>query len=162
MKKYIITALLFGFAIGYLSFLVLDEYADKKITPTDVHMNHTQAHQHDQQEIQSEQIPTLSVEVYPDAKSGYNIKLITENFIFTPERVNTENIENQGHAHIYINNEKVARVYSEWFHIDNHHLSTDINELRVTLNANDHSEWSLDGEPLEFRKILNESVLNIY
>jgi hypothetical protein len=69
--------------------------------------------------------------------------------------VNTENIQNQGYIYIYIKDEKIARVYDEWFHLDDHHLSNGINVLRITLNSNDHSTWSINTNPIQVSMVLN-------
>lgn len=155
MKKYIIISIIFGFALGYLTFLGFDEISQNSNNKEFV-MNHSDhgmdmLHSHELLEVNHELIPGLTVNVYPDEKSGFNVQLLTENFEFTPETVNRENIQNQGHAHIYINDQKIARVYSSWFHINDHHINNDMNMMRVTLNANDHSEWSINNEPIEVR-----------
>ena len=52
----------------------------------------------------------------------------------------------EGHAHVYINEKKVARVYSPWFHLDQ--VAAGMNKVTVTLNTNDHQQIALDGRPL--------------
>ena len=47
-------------------------------------------------------------------------------------------------AHLYINGEKVARLYGPWYHIA--YLEPGKNEILVTLNANNHGEYLHDGE----------------
>jgi hypothetical protein len=155
MKKNVGISILFGFVLGYLTFIGLDEFLDVQQVNTDSHMNHGDMHMHEMIEVQSENAPSLSLNVYPDDISGYNIQFITENYTFMPELVNTENIQNEGHGHIYINDQKVARIYGEWFHLDNHHLTDEENILRATLNAHDHSQWSINNNPIEVVMTLN-------
>lgn len=90
-------------------------------------------------------IPTVGIEFEKDKMDGYNLHFVTENYTFTPEKVNTEPIPGEGHAHVYVNGVKVARVYGEWFHLSSSDLRDGPNEVEVTLNANDHSEWVIDG-----------------
>lgn len=90
-------------------------------------------------------VPTVSIELHPDA-SGYNLHLAANNFRFTPENVNRENVPNEGHAHLYINGEKIARLYSEWHHLPRAMFRQGLNRVRVLLNANDHSAWGFSGE----------------
>lgn len=92
--------------------------------------------------------PTLNHIVYPDKKDGYNIQILTQNFSFTPAKVNNDSVDNQGHAHLYINGEKIARLYSHWYHIPSSMLETGMNYISITLNANDHSEWAVDDVPI--------------
>lgn len=92
--------------------------------------------------------PTLKHIIYPDKKDGYNIQILTENFSFTPARINGDVQDNQGHAHLYINGEKIARLYGHWYHIPSSMLDTGMNYISVTLNANDHSEWAINNVPI--------------
>ena len=92
--------------------------------------------------------PTISVEAIKDAKDGYNLHIVTTNYKWTPEKVNTSPIQGEGHAHIYVNGVKLARLYGEWFNISASELKEGANEITVTLNANDHSEWTLGEEHL--------------
>ncbi len=105
---------------------------------------------HDKVEVDSELVPKVEVELTEDLKSGYNLKIITENFTFTPDKASMDDqTQNEGHAHLFINGEKIARIYSTHFHIDDSLLVEGGNEVKVTLNANDHSQWAVDGEVLE-------------
>ncbi|MCI5051345.1 MAG: hypothetical protein MRY57_03480 [Candidatus Pacebacteria bacterium] len=154
MKKYIIISLLFGFALGYVTFITLDAYSNKNHTVAIQHSPHAM-HLHEPVPVLSENIPSISANIFPDHKSGYNINLVTEHFEFTPELANMENVQNQGHAHIYVNNEKVARVYGSWYHLDNHYLVDGSNTIRISLNANDHSVWSINNNPIEVSYLLD-------
>lgn len=90
-------------------------------------------------------VPTITHLVFPDDKDGYNIQILTENFTFSPSMINREPAENEGHAHLYVNGQKVQRVYGHWVHLPSDALVPGANAVRVTLNANDHSEWAFQG-----------------
>jgi hypothetical protein len=98
-------------------------------------------------EVSAQNAPRVQVIVDEDKKSGYNVRVLTDNFIFTPENVNTSNIAGEGHAHLYIDNEKVARLYSPYYHYNGTFEGT--KTFRVTLNANDHSEYTVNGVVIE-------------
>src|SRR5210317_2639752 len=91
--------------------------------------------------------PTLDVELIKDTKDGYNLIIETANFKFAPENVNLANNGNEGHAHIYVNDVKY-RQYSPYFHLSNNLLRKGENEIKVTLNSNDHSHLMVKGMPL--------------
>lgn len=91
-------------------------------------------------------IPSVTLEAIPDAKDGYNVHLTLTNFAFVPEKINQDPVANEGHAHLYVNGVKRARIYGTWFHIGANELKAGENTIKVTLNANDHSEWVLAGE----------------
>jgi len=119
--------------------------ADAEATP---HGHDTAAGMHKKVEVTNrESAPTVRIEAIPDSKSGINIHIITENFTFTPENVGEAHIEGEGHTHLYVDGKKVARVYGEWYHLDG--LSHGEHEIRVTLNANDHADYQLDGKNIE-------------
>lgn len=91
-------------------------------------------------------IASISIEALKDEKDGYNLHLTTENYLFTPEKVNGESIHGQGHAHLYVNGVKISRLYGDWFNISSSVLQDGENLIEVTLNANNHSEWAIDGQ----------------
>lgn len=126
----------------------------KKATAGDVLMGE---HRHPMREVDLGQpAPAISIEAYEDAMSGYNIEIKTENFVFTPEHVNTEPFFNEGHAHLFVNGKKITRVYSPWVHLSAKHLQEGSNVVEVTLNANDHSEWANEGEHIQSSLILEK------
>lgn len=107
------------------------------------------AHQHPPLEVSAElPQPSVSHLIFPDVMGGYNVQILPVNFKFTPASINRAPQDNEGHAHIYVNGVKLARVYSNWYHLSGASLAPGENEVRVTLNANDHSEWTVNGVPI--------------
>ena len=51
------------------------------------------------------------------------------------ERSGGDHVAGEGHAHVYVDGEKIARLYGPWLHIPS--LSPGA-VVEVTLNANDH------------------------
>lgn len=96
--------------------------------------------------------PTLMVQIQPDPLAGWNLHIMTTHFIFSPERASRDHVPGEGHAHVYINGEKLGRYYSPWVHLDN--LPKGAVEVKVTLNANDHRGLSVGTRPLETRQII--------
>ena len=90
--------------------------------------------------------PTLTAQVIEDPASGWNLHVQTTNFRFAPEHASTAHVAGEGHAHVYVNGEKLARVYANWYHID--HLPTGDVMIEVALNSNDHSELAVASKPL--------------
>ena len=91
-------------------------------------------------------MPSVMVVVHPDARRGWNIEVQTKHFTFTPEQVNEVNQPNVGHGHLYVNGEKIARLYSNWFYLEQ--LDTGTNEITVSLHANGHEVWTHEGEAI--------------
>ncbi len=100
-------------------------------------------------------VPTLQIRLLPDMMDGFNIFLETANYRFTPQNVGTTVVANEGHAHLYVNGEKVARMYSPWHHVPSKLLREGINRLEVEFSANDHSVWGAAGEPIGADVLIN-------
>lgn len=90
--------------------------------------------------------PGLSVMITPDPMAGFNLHVMTENFTFSPERASLANVTGEGHAHVYINGEKLGRLYNPWMHLAG--LPKGEVEVRVTLNTNDHRPLAVNGTPV--------------
>ena len=93
-------------------------------------------------------VPSMAVRLIPDMMDGYNVFLETTNFRFTPENVGMEAVPNEGHAHLYLNGVKVARMYTPWHHLSANLLREGVNRLELEFSANDHSVWSVAGSPI--------------
>ena len=90
--------------------------------------------------------PTVELGIDRDAKSGWNLRIATTNFRFAPQRTGTPHRPGEGHAHVYVDGRKIARVYGPWFHLDA--LPPGGATVAVTLNANDHRALAVAGRPL--------------
>lgn len=102
-------------------------------------------------------VPRVTIAVTPDAMSGYNLEIQTENFAFAPQRASSSALPNEGHAHLMVDGKKLARVYGNWFHIPVEAVSAPgTHEIHVTLNANDHSDLVHDGAVIEARYSLTK------
>ncbi len=103
-------------------------------------------------EIPPDGAPLLSITVMPDELSGYNLYLKAENFDFAPRNASREHVAGEGHAHIYVNGEKVNRLYSDWYHLST--LPAGEVEVQVTLNTNDHRVYSIGGQQITATTVL--------
>ena len=93
--------------------------------------------------------PSVNLEIYEDNMDGYNLFIKLENFILTPMDVGKKNKSNSGHIHLYVNDIKIGRVYSNWFHIPGRYLNLKENIIRITLNSNLHDSFAINGNPIE-------------
>ncbi|WP_417693351.1 hypothetical protein [Roseibium sp.] len=91
--------------------------------------------------------PSLTMQIIADPMTGWNVHLMPTHFAFAPERASTKNIAGEGHAHLYVNGEKVARVYGPWFHLSS--LPKGNVEIRAALYSNDHKGLTLNGAAVE-------------
>ena len=86
--------------------------------------------------------PSIRAELQIDPVSGFNLHLITGNFTFAPESAGLKHKDGMGHAHLYIDEHKIARLYNSWFHIDT--IPKDAKQMRITLYSNDHRPFMAD------------------
>ena len=93
--------------------------------------------------------PAITATIQKDPVGGWNLKLQTENFTYNAAAAGLENKQGEGHAHIYVNGAKLARIYGDWFHLGA--LPKGHNMIAVTLNANDHSLLTHNGKVLEHK-----------
>ncbi len=93
--------------------------------------------------------PAITATIQKDPIGGWNLNLRTKNFTYNAAAAGLENKQGEGHAHIYVNGAKLARIYGDWFHIGK--LPTGHNIISVTLNANDHSSLTQNGVMLEHK-----------
>ncbi len=94
----------------------------------------------------TENPPEMQLNVMEDVYGGWNINLDINNFTFSPEDCGKKHVDGHGHAHLYIDNQKVARLYSTWYHLSD--LPPGKHEIKVILTSNDHNEYVYQGIPL--------------
>lgn len=116
---------------------------------------HSSGHQHDSDTHHSHgsvavpvgaPLPTVKLEVERDRKSGWNVRLITKNFRFAPEDLDQTNQVDSGHAHLFLNGQKVARLYGPWYHLAD--LPAGKQTLMVELTSNQHNLITVNGKPV--------------
>lgn len=158
----LIIGLFFGAGAGFLlaaaNGITLSghDHAASAASEADILMAATVDHTHNHNqpvELQAgANAPTLEFILHPDDVSGWNLEIVTTNFTFAPESVNQDNLNGEGHAHVYVNDKRIARLYSPWMHIGT--LPAGDTVISVTLNANDHRPISVGGMPLETEKLI--------
>ncbi|MDA0265404.1 MAG: hypothetical protein O2890_02785 [Cyanobacteria bacterium] len=113
---------------------------------------------HGNLEIPADQpVPTVTLTAHPDPVSGWNLEVQTEHWTFAPERVNQSSLTTEGHGHLYVNGEKMTRLYSTWTYLPS--LPPGENRLTVGLNANGHEGLTHNGEPIEATVVVDVPAL---
>jgi hypothetical protein len=90
-------------------------------------------------------MPTLAATLTPDPVSGWNLRVEPTNFRFAPESAGAPHVPGEGHAHVYVDGEKIARLYGPWMHIPGLAPGATV---EVTLNGNDHRPLAAHGRVL--------------
>lgn len=107
-------------------------------------------------QIPVEHAPTVKVEAFRDPGAGWNLHVSTTSFTFAPLNASTEHVLGEGHAHIYVNGEKLGRLYGNWYHLPQ--LPNGMSEVKVGLFSNDHKVLAVGEEVVE-HSIMIESKL---
>ncbi|AFZ36521.1 hypothetical protein Sta7437_3002 [Stanieria cyanosphaera PCC 7437] len=124
------------------------------------HSNRLLAHEQENQNYAQEQmhhemvnipdnqpIPGVDLIVHEDAKQGWNLEIKTTNFQFAPQKINQEGTLDEGHAHLYVNGEKITRIYDNWYYLSE--LKPGMNEIKIQLNTNKHEILMHNKQPIE-------------
>jgi hypothetical protein len=91
-------------------------------------------------------VPTVSFQIIPDKADGYDIHTITTNFTFTPEKIGSAAVPNEGHIHLYVDGALIV-VLSPWYHLNN--LPSGNHQIEVVLANNDHSQYQVNGQQVQ-------------
>lgn len=139
----------FGFLVAAGNGITLDGH-DHAMDHDDVTMggmDHGEGHAHDAPlDLPAEGAPTVAITLLPDPVAGYNLRVVATDFEFAPAAAGFTHTAGQGHAHVYVNGKKLARLYGAWMHIAT--LPGGEAEVQVTLNANDHRTLTVGGQPI--------------
>ena len=109
---------------------------------------HDHDHTHDEPEPAEADSPMwLEVTAHPDTGGAYNLQVVPAGFTFSGENVNRDHVPGEGHAHVYVDGKKIARMYGPWIALPA--LEPGMNTIGVTLNTNDHRDYTWNGMPVE-------------
>lgn len=155
----LLIGLVFGGGIGFLvaasNGVTLDghDHATEQV-PQDAAHDHAQ-HDHSAMQDVTGTAPTLNVTIVPDPAAGWNMHLEVGNFTFAPDHAGQSAVDGEGHAHLYVNGTKIARVYGDWYHIGT--LPTGTANIEVGLYSNDHKALSTNGEPINQTVVIDNN-----
>lgn len=163
MKKNLVALLtISSIALPLCSSLLAHEKRDHHANHQEVinanhsdHSSHSSKDAHDHGMLmisEGQPVPEVDLMVSKDPINGWNLKVELNNFTLTPENVNQANQPNEGHAHLYVNGEKISRIYSNWYHLPS--LPSGTNEVRVALNSNSHQSLMYQGKMIEDTEVV--------
>lgn len=115
-------------------------------------------HQHKIMEIPIGQpIPSVKLVVHKDPLRGYNLEVQVSHFRFAPQEVSQAARAGEGHGHLYVNGDKITRLYGSWYYLEN--LKPGKNEITVSLNSNNHATLAHDGKIIQDTEVVEVPVL---
>ena len=108
-------------------------------------------------EIAQEVAPQATLEIRKDPTGGFNVHVVTSNFVWRPELASMKHVPGEGHAHVYLDGRKIMRIYNEWFHLNTYQFSTKSGEqlLSIEFVGNDHAPYTIEGLPVGAEEIVD-------
>ena len=108
-------------------------------------------------EIVQETSPQATLEIKKDPTGGFNVHVVTRNFVWRPELASMKHVPGEGHAHVYLDGRKIMRIYNEWFHLNTYQFSTRSGEqlLSIEFVGNDHAPYTIQGLPVGTEQIVD-------
>jgi len=108
-------------------------------------------------EITQESAPKVTLEIEKDPTGGFNVQVVTTNFVWRPEMASMKHVPGEGHAHVYLDGRKIMRIYNEWFHLNTYQFSTRPGEqlLSVEFVGNDHAPYTIQGLPVGAEQLVD-------
>jgi copper(I)-binding protein len=93
-----------------------------------------------------EPVPAITLTAQPEGEGRWRIAVDIGDFDLDKSAVDSAHVPNQGHAHYYIDNVKIGRLFAPEFVTDP--LPPGPHQIAVTLNTNDHRAYAKDGRPI--------------
>ncbi len=89
----------------------------------------------------------VSLSAQADERGGVDLRIDTEGWRWAPESVDQAHAPGSGHAHVYVDGEKVGRSYGPHHHLSG--VEPGERVVRVTLESNTHRTLMVDGALVE-------------
>ena len=111
-------------------------------------------------EITQETAPKVTLEIEKDPTGGFNVHVLTSNFVWRPEMASMKHVAGEGHAHVYLDGRKIMRIYNEWFHLNTYQFSTRPGEqlLSIEFVGNDHAPYTIQGLPVGAEQLVDVPI----
>lgn len=97
-------------------------------------------------------VPRIGLRLYKDDMSGFNLELDLVGYRLLPPLEDVMARESEipeGHAHLYVNGNKMARIYGRYTHVPEDWLKQGVNVITVSLNHHHHDAWVKDGKEIQ-------------
>lgn len=96
--------------------------------------------------LAGELVPEIALSAEPVEGGRWAVSVQLENFTFDEGAVDSDHVPGRGHAHLYIDNVKIGRLYEDRITTDP--LPPGEHVISVTLNTNDHRAYARNGQPI--------------
>ncbi len=91
-------------------------------------------------------VPTVALSAVADPVSGHNLFIDLADFDISVENVSSDPVDGEGHLHLYVDGDRVGRIYNTELHLDG--LEPGEHMVMIEVNANNHAPYAVDGETI--------------
>lgn len=136
-----------------------DSSSDTQVNKTETHSD-GDSHSHSDKEGHShgdlepyefashDAVPSVAIQSVKENKDGeWVLGVNFENLEIREDKVDQENVPGEGHAHVYVNGEKVSRLFAEEYTFEDPLKGGDV--VSVEINTNDHRPYTHDGVAID-------------
>ena len=96
---------------------------------------------------------TVAIRLEPDGPDGATLFVDTDGITFAPQRVGDHHVSGEGHAHVSVNGVDYGRLYGGALQLGG--LAPGENQVAVTLNTNDFSNYTWNGDKVQATATIN-------
>lgn len=112
-------------------------------------LDHTDGDGRHYREVARKGAPEVRVEVQPDARGGWDVRLKLAHFRFSPDGAPQKAVTGRGVARLYVDGRRLAELRGPAYRIPAGYLPHGTHEVTVRLYADDATVWAVDGKPVE-------------
>ncbi len=128
-------------------------YSGEKVeATTTINVTEPHGHSHGPETVETEELMAVSITLEPDPLGGANLFVETEGFTFAPQNAGGDHAAGEGHAHVYVNDVKIGRLYGHAMQLGN--LTEGRNKVRVALNSNGHAAYTWNGQAVDATAVI--------
>ena len=98
----------------------------------------------------------LAFQVVEDPKAGWNILVQSTGLTLSGENASGTHVQGEGHLKLFANDEVIARIYGDAYHVGS--LSEGTQQLRLAAYTNDHRPYVSGGLPLDDEQSVSVSA----
>ncbi len=88
----------------------------------------------------------IALSVEEDPVGGLNVFVDTAGFSWAPERAGRDLVPGEGHAHLYVDERKIGRMYGPAVYLGP--LDAGSSTITVSLHGNNHAPYVINGKPV--------------
>jgi hypothetical protein len=100
-------------------------------------------------EVDEKGAPEVGIEVQPDTRGSWDVRLTVRNFRFSPAGARTEAVAGRGLVHLFVDGRLVSELRTTLCRLPADLVPRGTHHVTARLYADDGTVWAVDGDPIE-------------